>query len=270
MAYDPFEQGQFPVTERTIHAHDTARDRVFPCEIWSPSAPGIYLLIVFSHHSGGHRRAATFLHTHLASHGYVVAAMDHSEVVAKELGRNEEETAERRAARVEAVVANRVPDMRFLLDHLLNSETNLDPTAIGLVGHSLGGWTVLATPEVEPRIRAVVALAPGGSSQPKPGIIRANLTFDWGRDVPTLYLAAEDDVPIPLDGLYELFERTQATKQMVILRRADHMHFMDNVEEIHETARNTPFTGELAWIPKAMRPITELCSGSRLTYLCGD
>lgn len=238
--YDPFVRGEFPVGVRTIQALDAARDRVFPCEIWSPEKSGPFPLILFSHHSGGHRRAATFLCTHLCSHGYVVAAMDHPP---------------------EQVLANRVPELRFLLDQTLShTEWNIDSTRIGIVGHSLGGWTVLATPEVEPRIRAVVALAPGGSSNPKPGIIRANLTFEWGRDVPTLYLAAENDVPIPLDGIYELFERTRATKQLVILRRADHLHFMDNVEEIHETARATPFTGELAWIPKAMRPFAELCS----------
>ena len=238
--YDPFVRGGFPVGVRTIQALDALRDRVFPCEIWSPEGSGPHPLILFSHHSGGHRRAATFLCTHLCSHGYVVAAMDHPP---------------------EQVLANRVPELRFLLDQTLShTEWNIDSTRIGIVGHSLGGWTVLATPEVEPRIRAVVALAPGGSSNPKPGIIRANLTFEWGRDVPTLYLAAENDVPIPLDGIYELFERTRATKQLVILRRADHLHFMDNVEEIHETARATPFTGELAWIPKAMRPFAELCS----------
>jgi len=38
------------------------------------------------------------------------------------------------------------------------------------------------------------------------------------------------------------------------------MHFMDNVEAIHETARTTPFTGELARFPEAMRPFAELCS----------
>jgi hypothetical protein len=108
-----------------------------------------------------------------------------------------------------------------------------------------------------------VALAPGGSSQPKPGIIPGRLTFNWGRDVPTLYLVAENDVPLPLAGMYELFERTPATKQMVILRRADHMHFEDNVEEIHETLRKMPFTGASAWIPREMRPIEELCSGEQ-------
>jgi len=302
--YDPFVRGRFPVGVRTIQALDAARNRLFPCEIWYPAAaryagqdtapdtqdffvvlardtprsqlavrnaaaqPGTYPLILFSHYSGGHRRSATFLCTHLSSHGYVVAALDHSEVVAVELARRNGETDEQKTARTEAWIANRVPDVRFLLDHLLNgaaldSEANLDPTQIGIVGHSFGGWTALAAPDVERHIRAVVALAPGGSSQPKPGILRVKLSFSWGRDVPTLHLVAENDVSLPLAGMYELFERTPATKQMVILRRADHMHFMDNVEEMHEAVRKMEFSGELAWMQKEMRPITELCSGEQ-------
>ena len=299
MGYDPFVRGRFPVGVRTTQALDTARDRVFPCEIWYPAAAqhagqdlaeetqdvfmlppgdtprrqmavrnaaalaGNYPLIVFSHSSGpGGRRSATFLCTHLSSHGYVVAALDHSELVAPELARKEGETAEQKTARAEAWVANRVPDIRILLDHML-LDSRVDATQIGIVGHSFGGWTALATPEVERRIRAVVALAPGGSSKPRPGIIPATLTFNWGHDVPTLYLAAENDTPIPLAGMYELFERTPATKQMVILRRADHCHFMDDVERLHEATRTMPFTAELAWLPKEMRPITELCSGEQ-------
>lgn len=302
--YDPFVRGRFPVGVRTIQALDTVRNRLFPCEVWYPAAAqhagqdiapetqdsftvpsrdtplsqmavrnaaaqaGTYPLIIFSHPSGGHRRAATFLCTHLSSHGYVVAALDHSEVVAVELARREGETDEQKAARVDAWIANRVPDVRFLLDHLLSgaawdSEVNLDVTRIGIVGHSFGGWTALAATAVEWRIRAVVALAPGGSSQPKPGIIPVKLTFNWGRDVPTLYMVAENDISLPLAGMYELFERTPATKQMVILRRADHMHFMDNVEQMHETVRKMSFSGELAWLPKEMRPIAELCSGEQ-------
>jgi dienelactone hydrolase len=301
-AYDPFVRGRFPVGVRTIQARDAVRDRLFSCEIWYPAAayhagwdlapgtrdsftvppsdaprsqtavrdaaaqPGTYPLIIFSHPSGTHRRTATFLCTHLSSHGCVVAALDHSEVVAVELASREGETDEQKAERVEAVIANRVPDTRFLLDHLLTSaalapETHVDPTRIGIVGHSFGGWTALAVPEVEPRIRAVVALAPAGSSRPKPGILPVTLTFGWGRDVPTLYLVAENDVAQPLAGMNEIFDRTPATKRMVILRRADHCHFMDNVEEAHETLRALPPTGELAWLPKEMRPIVELCSG---------
>jgi predicted dienelactone hydrolase len=275
--YDPFIRGPFPVGVRTIQLADTVRGRLFPCEIWYPAdaetrdaaaQPGIWPLIVFSHSSGGGRRQSTFLCTHLSSHGYVVAALDHSEAVAADLARKPDETADQKAARQEAWIANRVPDIRFLLDRLLgdtewDSEAALDPTRIGIVGHSFGGWTALAAPDVEGRIRAVVALAPAGSSQVKPGILKVKLTFAWGRRVPTLYLVAEDDISLPIAGMYELFERTPATKQMVVLRRADHLHFMDNVEQLHEAVRTMTWPGELAWLPQEMRPIAELCGGQQ-------
>jgi predicted dienelactone hydrolase len=231
---------------RTVEALDTARNRVFPCEIWSPEAEGTHPVVLYSHHSGGSRRAATFLCDHLSSHGYVVAALDHSEIVDRELARRDGETFEELSARVDAWIASRVPDVRFLFDHLLGSETNLDSNRIGIVGHSFGGWTALAAPEADPRIRAVVALAP-----------------DWGRDVPTLYLVAENDVPLPLDGMYDIFDRTPSAKRMLILRRADHYHFLDNVEDVHETVRAMTFPKELAWMTEEMRPISELCSGEQ-------
>ena len=300
-ACDPFHRGPHPAGVRTVSAVDTARRRSFPCEIWYPAAaqhagqdieprtqdcfsvpgrdrsrrqmavrdavakPGSHPLVLFSHPSSYHRRAATFLCTHLASHGYVVGALDHSELVAPELARREGETSQQRAARADAWIASRVPDMRFLLDYLLQrvsgqSGIELDPARIGIVGHSFGGWTALATTAIERRIRAVVALAPAGSSHPKPGILPVKLTFEWGRDVPTLYLVGESDIVTPLDGMNELFERTRATKRMLILRRADHSHFMDDIEREHELVRQMPFTSELSWISKEMRPIAELCS----------
>jgi dienelactone hydrolase len=277
-AYDPFAVGRFPVGARTIALRDAARGRLFPCEIWFPvsdAAPPSsgYPLVVFSHHAGGHRRSATFLGNHLASHGYVVAGLDHSEVVAKELARREGESAAERSARVDAIVGSRVPDVRFLLDHLLTSgaaitdsataDLRIDAERVGLVGHSLGGWTVLATPEVEPRVRAVVAMGPGGSDQPRPGVLHLNLTFAWTSPVPTLFLAAADDVPIPVTDVCALFERAPVPKRMFILRRADHQHFLDNVEAEHEAIRAMSFPGDAAWITAAMLPIAELSSGEQ-------
>lgn len=303
-AYDPFVRGRFPVGVRTIRALDVARKRDFPCEIWYPAAPqhtgedidpttqdrftsrpngaeqkqmavrgaaalpGLYALIIFSHHSGGHRSTSTFLCTHLSSHGYVVAALDHSEVIAPELVRRNDESEEQKKARWQAAIDSRVPDVRFFLDRLLDSgngglEIELDASRIGIVGHSFGAWTALATPEIDSRIRAVVALAPGGASNPRPGILPVKLTFQWGHEVPALYLVAENDVPLPLAGIYELFERAPLPKQMVILRRADHLHFIDNVEQAHEAFRTAPMPAEVAQMQKEMRPITELCSGEQ-------
>src|SRR5215469_12816922 len=126
--YDPFARGPWPVGVRTIEVMDTMRSRHFPCEVWYPAAeqhagqdlttatqdvfsdapaetprrqlavrnataqPGHFPLIVFSHSSGGRRRQSTFLCSHLSSHGYIVAALDHSEVIAPELMRRDGET----------------------------------------------------------------------------------------------------------------------------------------------------------------------------------
>jgi predicted dienelactone hydrolase len=67
---------------------------VLPCELWypAPSPDAARPLVLYSHHSAGHRRAATFLCTHLASHGYVVAAPDHSQPVVAEPARRDAET----------------------------------------------------------------------------------------------------------------------------------------------------------------------------------
>ncbi|TME56991.1 MAG: hypothetical protein E6I58_06595 [Chloroflexi bacterium] len=262
--YDPFAAGKHLVGARTVEAHDATRGRTFPVDIWNATDREARPLIVFSHYSGGHRRVSSFLCTHLASHGYTVAAMDHSEVVALELARKDGESKAERSARIDAIIGNRVPDVRFLLDHLLAREDlEIDAERIGLAGHSLGGWTVLATPEIDQRVRSVVAMAPGGSSNPRPGILPLELTFAWGRDVPTLYLAGELDVSIPLDGVCELFDRTPGSKRMFVLRRADHQHFIDDVEVAHEAVRAATFPGEAAWIPAAMLPIPELSSGEQ-------
>ena len=56
---------------------------------------------------------------------------------------------------------------------------------------------------------------------------------------------------------------------MVILRRADHLHLVDDVEQEHEIVRTATFYGELAWIPEEMRPIADLCSGEQARLFVG-
>jgi dienelactone hydrolase len=271
-SYDPFARGRWPVGTRTVHAVDKARDRRFPCEIWYPAVaqareaeaqPGRYPLVVYSHHSGGHRLAASYLSTHLASHGHVVAALDHSEVVAPELALPPDDTPERRIAwAARHWGPARVPDISFLIDQLLDTApAQLDADRVGIVGFSFGGWTALAAPDVEPRIGSVVALAPSGSEPAPPGTIPLALRFAWGRDIPTLFLVGDEDASLPLAGMRQLYERTPGRKRMMVLHRADHLHFVDDVEESHEHFRTMPLTGPASVIQQLMRPIEQLCSG---------
>jgi predicted dienelactone hydrolase len=204
-----------------------------------------------------HRRQSSFLTTHFATNGYVVAAVDHTGNTAAEWAARAERiaagrplTPEEGAAYVQRIIADRVPDLRFLLDQVLSGAAGgiadqVDPERVGLAGWSFGGWAVLAAPETDQRFRAVLALAPGGSSNPLPGIIPATLTFAWTREVHLMLLAAERDQFIPLAGVREIFERAPAPKTLRVLPGADHAHFSDDVgdetacsrEEAHDFTR---------------------------------
>lgn len=307
MTYDPFARGPFPVGVRTVQLTDLARQqRLLPTEIWYPASDayagqdvaeatrdtyelmpgfpavwqeavrdaavraGTFPLIAFSHGFGGHRRQTTFLCTHLASHGYVVASLDHTgntmlDVVQAIMTFQSSGQLPDPVATVKEFIAARPADIRFMIGQVLDGAVadiaaRIDVNRIGMTGHSFGGWTTLAVTASEPRIRAALPLAPAGGSSSMPvELLKGALTFDWGRDVPTLFLVAERDSLLPLAGMHELLEKTQGTKKMVVLKNADHMHFCDRVEEIHELFRMMPPPGDFERIAKTVPPITELC-----------
>lgn len=307
MAYDPFTRGPHPVGVRTLDATDGARaGRLVPIEIWYPAvAPhagqdltdptrdtydllpgfpavsqdavrdarpeaGRYPLVMFSHGFGGHRRQTTFLCTHLASHGYLVAAVDHTgntiiDIVQMMMSVQMGGTMPDPGPLIEEFIAARPADVRFAIDRVLEVAAKdlgvrADPDRIGMTGHSFGGWTTLAVTARDRRICAALPLAPAGGSSPLPAeVLQRALSFDWGRDVPTLFLVAERDSLLPLAGMRELLAKTPATKRMVVLQNADHMHFCDRVEEVHEMFRAMPPPGDFERIAKTVAPIGELC-----------
>jgi hypothetical protein len=61
--------------------------------------------------------------------------------------------------------------------------------------------------------------------------------------------------------MHELYSRTPGSKQMAVLPRADHLQFVDNVEQDHEQLRGACLPSEASWISREMRPVAELCTG---------
>jgi len=187
--------------------------------------------------------------------------MDHSEVVADELRAAPNETPERRAQRIDAWIASRVPDLRFLLANLLDggrSPVAIAGNGVGAVGHSFGGWAVLETAVLEKRISSIVALAPAGGAHRRTGMLPVTATLNLQRAVAVLYVAAELDASIPLDSIEDLFDRTPGCKRLVVIPKADHLHFVDQAETSHEAVRAMNFPKDLAWLRQAMRPFGEL------------
>lgn len=306
MSYDPFVRGSFPVGVRTADITDPARGRPLSVEVWYPALdahagqdtspatrdtydlipgfppawqeaardaaprPGKYPLVVFSHGFGGHRRQSTFLCTHLASRGYVVAAPDHTgntiaEMIQWMMTVQSGGELPDLAGLLDSFIADRPTDIRFTIDGVLADSIGgvaslVDPERIGMSGHSFGGWTTLMVAGRDPRVRAALPLAPAGGETPLPSDpLRNALDFDWGREVPTLFLVADNDTLLPLPGMHELLGRTPSkSKKMVILENADHMHFCDRIEEVHEMFRLMP-PPIFDQVAGNIRPISELC-----------
>lgn len=291
MRYDPFARGPFPVGVRTFTLRDHPRnDRTLPVEVWYPAMdahagadldtrqdtyemlPGLprvtqeavrdaeprsgrYPLVLFSHGFGGHRRQSTFFCTHVASHGYVVAACDHTgntvfDVMRAALAARAGEPMPDFGDSLRSFAVARPADVRALLDQLLDGLAGelgglIDRERIGMSGHSFGGWTTMVVTAQDRRIRAALPLAPAGGATPIPvPALHDALDFGWGREVPTLFLVAERDSLLPLAGMHELFDRTPSrSKKLVVLNNTDHMHFCDRIEQVHEMFRLLPPPG---------------------------
>ena len=126
--------------------------------------------VLFSHGFGAHRRQSTDFCTHLASHGYVVASLDHIGNTFMDLmdfSSMPPVFAPVSLAVMKQLAADRPADMSLLLDELLAGQLGiaagrLDPQRVGMTGHSFGGWTTLVTTTRDSRIVAALPLAPGG------------------------------------------------------------------------------------------------------------
>jgi dienelactone hydrolase len=262
---------------------DATRDRYSVLPGFPPSAQdavrdaapadGRFPVIVFSHGFAGHRRQTTHFCTHLASHGYVVVSPDHTgntivDVFQQMMAAQASGVLPDVEEAIRPIIEARPRDASHAVDALVaGAEPELadriDATRIGVTGHSFGGWTTLAVAGRDPRVRAALPLAPAGGRAIGPAeTLRRALDLAWPRPIPTLFLVADRDTLLPLEGMHELYERTPGPARMAVLKRADHMHFCDRVEETHEMFRLMPKMGPFAEIAQGVQPMAELVPGA--------
>lgn len=120
--------------------------------------PGRWPVILYSPGGNHSRFLGTTLVEDLASRGYVVVGMDHTPVSPVQFPDRVE--LPRRGVDAAAVLRERVRDTSFVLDEL-------GLTRVGMVGHSMGGFTTAEAMLTEPRIAAGVNL--DGSMDPRFG-----------------------------------------------------------------------------------------------------
>lgn len=138
--------------------------------------PGRHPLVLLSPGLGAPRYTLTTLAEELASHGYVVASIDHAYESVGTLfpGDRMLTCIACEATDLRPLVLNRAKDASFVIDQLTARYPGLiDPSRIGMAGHSIGGASALAAMEADPRIKAGVNMdgafhvdAPNGMSRP--------------------------------------------------------------------------------------------------------
>lgn len=215
---------------------------------------GPFPLVILSHGYPGSRILMSYLGENLASKGYIVASIDHTD-----------STHGDKAAFASTLV-NRALDDTFVIGEMarlgaagsgsfLSNVVNADQT--GIVGYSMGGYGALNAagagfgPQMaplvpggafaqrrvgnytaDPRIKAVVALAPwGGDAAVKAIGVNFGGKYGFWEDaglanlkVPTMFIVGDrDDVAFYEGGVKPLFENAVNTERyMVVYQNASH------------------------------------------------
>jgi predicted dienelactone hydrolase len=143
------------------------------------AAQSTYPVLFFSPAWGAGRTDYTSFYEALASHGYVVAAMEHEkDLNGPFLGMNSGEFRE-----ADALARRRGEDAAYVLDQLTKRNERdpeklvtgrLDLSRVGILGHSFGGAAAAEACWLDPRFKAVIDLdgnlygevADAGTSQP--------------------------------------------------------------------------------------------------------
>ncbi len=187
------------------------------------STKGPFSTVVFAHGFGGYRDQSTFLTTHLASWGFVVASPDFLERgLGAQLG------APPTTTRTEADVIDAT--LAVLRAESAKSDTvlagSVDPKAkIAITGHSAGGRTAI-TYGANPDVITYIPLAgAAGAFRDQPAA-----TAPSGKS--SLYVAGANDTVIPPTGIEAFFETVPAPKRLAVIDGVGHLNAMSDICEI--------------------------------------
>jgi predicted dienelactone hydrolase len=247
---DPGAGGPYKAGVKTIQLTDASRNRKLPVDIWYPvvdtsgtqntykletllgtlasidsparrnatPAAGAWPVIVFSHGFGGVRFQSYFLTERLATHGFVVIAMDHPGNTLGDFAQLGDEQAQAQSA------IDRPLDILFIIDRLPTLNVPIDATRIGATGHSFGGWAALEAARRDSRIDIVFPMAPGfrnGATDDFVALLARPLLLIGG--------SLDDTCEFPANQLAP-FMKAQTPKYLLEVMNAGHLDFSNLCE----------------------------------------
>ncbi len=230
-------------------------------------------LVIMSHGFNGWHTQFSNLAEHVASHGYVVASIEHADM--------EIEGVSDFLHSFSKVLVDRSLDQRQVLDKLLTDAradndpimSLVDPERVGLIGYSMGGYGALATAgadydydsetfttvpsealgelrevSAEPaEVDALIAFAPWGG-QPDNRVWSANTLAQLS--IPALIVSgSEDDVSNHAEGVRWIYEQLTGTQRHLLTYREARHNIVGNDFTIAEDApfRIAEFLMEPVW-----------------------
>ncbi len=240
------------VNTQVLVLHDDARDRDVPIKIFDPrdaDIPGRLPVILFSPEAGSSKESYGYLGRYWAEHGYLCVFITHkgSDTTLSKKGRP---LASLRAivlsTQKDENLTDRPLDISFIIDSLASIETKIsdlqgrmDPTHIGVAGHSFGAYTALAVAGAtahlsdgsarrfqDNRVTCFEALSPPGTST-------VGFDLESFRPIlrPVLIIRGSQDHGLngePADWRAEVFKHLPAHHKFdIVLQGASHMDFSD-------------------------------------------
>ena len=206
----------------------------------APRQGNKFPLVIVSHGYPGSRTFLSYLTENLASKGYIVAAIDHTDSVFGEI----------RA--FSSTLLNRSADQLFVLESL-SKQTNglpIDPTNAAIIGYSMGGYGALTSAGAGYSPKSpVAAMVPGGYLEPwtagneqfvarRPANLKAIIAIaPWGAQLnswddkglegltlPSLFIVGDqDDVSGYEKGVKRAFEGAKYSERcMLVYQNARH------------------------------------------------
>lgn len=214
-------------------------------------------VIIISHGYTGYRTLMFYLGEHLASHGYVVAAIDHTDSTNKDVN-----FAENPYSGFPSTLLNRSRDQVLTLNSISENtffKESVDASKAGVIGYSMGGYGAVSTvggcyafndqtaatftgtqdPKAAALIKEALNTCAGGkasSEEALPAWKAALALAPWGGQhqlfdvqslnnikVPVLYVAGDNDDISGYDGIKWLFDNTGSKEsKLLTIKNARH------------------------------------------------
>lgn len=142
------QPGEYVWRRETLTFINLERPEPSIADLYLPNRSADVPVIVISHGVASNRQTFTYLAKHLVSHGYAVVAVDHADTTTEKFSRF---LAGLEGPPDSQSLLHRPKDISAVLDALEQMQVedlavrSLNLTSVGVIGHSLGGYTALAS-----------------------------------------------------------------------------------------------------------------------------